>query len=273
MEFGGNNIRFSTPLQQQLYDLLCCLHQLGRDLPQILIHLAEMVQPELSQGRLVPVLGKMFEEIPLLLQQSPLQFQKMTTEPPPDLVTLRLLLDLHELQQILQQISYLQLLHLTNNIIPPGPHTMQLEFLQRAQEIFQSWSRDTLAHYHQDLSETPLHLERQRLLQLEPQVPWELLHFLIELLKLPIEELYSFREWISILPKKQLMLIVQLLQMEPSAILEIKRRMDFSMARAEDETPTGTEWPSDAIVTPSSMSPAAIQPSSAPPRVINTSES
>jgi hypothetical protein len=48
------------------------------------------------------------------------QFQQFLSEPPASAVTLRLLLDLAELARLLNQITFLQLLHLTNNAIPPG---------------------------------------------------------------------------------------------------------------------------------------------------------
>jgi hypothetical protein len=251
MEVG----KFSSPLQQQLYDLLCSLHQFGRDLPYVLIQVTEMVQPGLQPDRLVTQLGKMFEEMPLLLQNAQ-QLQKLVLDPPSDLNTLRLLLDFRDFQQLVQQISYLQLLHLTNNIIPPGPQTLQLAFLQKAQEIFQSWSREMMTEHHRVLSETPLHMERQELLQREPQIPWELLHFLIEMLKLPINELYHFQDWISKLPKKHLLYIVQLIQLEPAAILEIKRRMDGAQEMEGQTTEMSVEssWNESSYQTNSSSS-------------------
>lgn len=226
------NIKGTTnSLVQQLYELLCCIHQIGKDLPQLLIHLVTIVQPQLPQERIIPVLGKMFEDIPGFLhqhEQQPTnqQFLKLLVDPPSELITLRLLLNLRELQQLIQKMSYLQLLHLSNNILPPGPQSLQVEFMQKAQEIFQSWTQEVIQNHHHVLSETPLHMERQQLLQLEPQLPWELLHFIIELLKLPLEELLNFKEWMSKLPRKQLIILVQLLQMEPSSLLELKQRMD-----------------------------------------------
>eukprot|EP01114_Cavostelium_apophysatum_P000251 TRINITY_DN10242_c0_g1_i1.p1 TRINITY_DN10242_c0_g1~~TRINITY_DN10242_c0_g1_i1.p1 ORF type:complete len:534 (-),score=148.30 TRINITY_DN10242_c0_g1_i1:264-1865(-) len=214
-------------LQQQLYELLSTLYQLGRDFPQILIFSSEIISPNLPPERRIPILGKMFEELPAVItQNTPQQLHKMAVDPPFENLTFRLLLDFRELEQLVQQMSYLQLLHLSNNIIPPGSLQDQLRFLEQAQQIFQSWTPQTLANHHHVLSDTPLHMERQQLLQLEPQIPWELLHFLIELLKLPLEELTSLQEWFQRLPKKQLQVVLQLIQMEPSALLEIKRRMD-----------------------------------------------
>lgn len=220
--------KYNSPLQHQLYELLMCLHQLGRDFPQILIHISEIVDPDLAADKRITVLGKMFEELPgYIIQQNPQQLQKLLLDPPLEMQTLRLLLGYRELQQLLQQMSYLQLLHLSNNIIPPGPLNLQFDFLKKVQEIFQTWSQQTISNHHQTLADTPLHMERQQLLQLEPNIPWELLHFLIELLKLPLEEIFSMQEWISKLPTNQLQIIVQTIQMEPAAILEVKRRMDL----------------------------------------------
>mmetsp|Transcript_7680 Transcript_7680/g.10597 ORF Transcript_7680/g.10597 Transcript_7680/m.10597 type:complete len:531 (+) Transcript_7680:75-1667(+) len=234
----------SSSLVQQLYELLCCIHQIGKDLPQLLIHLVTIVQPQLPQERIIPVLGKMFEDIPGFLhqhEQQPTnqQFLKLLVDPPSELITLRLLLNLRELQQLIQKMSYLQLLHLSNNILPPGPQSLQVEFMQKAQEIFQDWTQEVIQNHHHVLSETPLHMERQQLLQLEPQLPWELLHFIIELIKLPLEELLNFKEWMSKLPRKQLIILVQLLQMEPAALLELKQRMDsLSFASSLPPLPT-----------------------------------
>ena len=215
-------------ISNTLYSLLSCLHSLGVDYPQLLIQLTSILQPNLSNEMIVPLLRKMFEEIPSFLQEyNPIQLQKMLLEPNPDLLTWKIFVDFRDLQQLLHQVSYLQLLHLSNNLIPPGPLPTQLEFLLKAQEQFQAWTQESLHNLHNILSETPLHMERQQLLQLEPLVPWELLHFLIELLKLPIEELIQLQDWLCKLPKKQLLLILQLLQIEPSAaLLEIKRRLD-----------------------------------------------
>jgi hypothetical protein len=41
-----------------------------------------------------------------------------------------------------------------------------VQFLSKLQELFQSRDRDTLVHQHNVLSETPLHLEVQQLMEL-----------------------------------------------------------------------------------------------------------
>lgn len=223
--------RYSSPQQSQLYELLAMLHQLGRDMPQLLISLTELVQPEINADRIVSLLGKMFDEAPALVMQNPNQVYKLIHESAQENNIYKLLGDFRELQLLFHQISYLQLLHLSNNLLPPGLSNgngklVQLDFLTKCQEIFQTWSREVLLEHHKVLQDTPLHMERHALLLREPQIPWEIIHLVIELLKLPLEELQNFQEWFRILPKKQLLYLVQLLQIEPAVLLELKRRFD-----------------------------------------------
>jgi hypothetical protein len=224
----GNRTNVESTINNALYSLLSSVHGLGVEYPQLLIQLASILEPNISTDLIVPSLKKMFEELPAMLQQkSPQVLQKLLLEPSGEPISWKLMADFRELQQLLQQISFLQLLHLSNNLIPPGPFNAQLEFLLKAQEQFQAWTQETIGQLHSVLSDTPLHMERQQLLQLEPQIPWELLHFLIELLKLPIEELCGLQEWISKLPLKLLTLVLNLLLLEPSGLIEIKRRIDI----------------------------------------------
>ena len=117
-----------SPLQQQLSELLQCLLQLGKEFPQVLVQLAEIAQPDLPQEGAIKMLGKIFTELPPLLQDNAEQFQQWVVDPPSEFSTLKLLLDLREIQQLLSQISYLQLLQLTNNLVPPGLLLAQFEF-------------------------------------------------------------------------------------------------------------------------------------------------
>ncbi len=235
-------------LRGQLQGLLDSLHALGRDLPQCLISLTQVVQPQIPNEMRIPLLGKMFAEVPSYLESAtPQQLQQIVRQPPADAVAFRLLLDLSQVQQILQNISYLQLLHLTNNMIPPGSPQQQLGFLSKIQEIFQLWSNETLERYNHTFSETPLHLERQQLMQLEPQIPFELLHLLVEVLKLPVVELHAFKRWIESLPQNHLILLVNLLQMEPAVLIEVKRRITVNTEDIDPSQITGVRDPTGRI--------------------------
>eukprot|EP00029_Vermamoeba_vermiformis_P004952 TRINITY_DN1586_c0_g1_i1.p1 TRINITY_DN1586_c0_g1~~TRINITY_DN1586_c0_g1_i1.p1 ORF type:complete len:595 (+),score=79.14 TRINITY_DN1586_c0_g1_i1:72-1856(+) len=227
-------------LRGQLHGLLEALHALGRDLPQCLVSLTQVVQPQIPNEMRIPLLGKMFAEVPEYLETAtPQQLQQIVRQPPADAVAFRLLLDLSQVQQILQNISYLQLLHLTNNMIPPGSPQQQLGFLSKIQEIFQLWSNETLERYNHTFQETPLHLERQQLMQLEPQIPFEMLHLLVEVLKLPVIELQAFKRWIESLPQNHLILLVNLLQMEPAVLIEVKRRITVNTEDIDPSQITG----------------------------------
>ena len=59
-------------------------------------------------------------------------------EPPANAVHLRMLLSLYDLASLLAAMSPIQLLHLTNNKIPPGPLDQQRAFLLRLQQVFQA---------------------------------------------------------------------------------------------------------------------------------------
>lgn len=217
-------------IENELNELLLFLQELGKNNPTFLIQIATIAsQNWLPQEQVVPNLGKMFEEIPILLKEKTTQqieiLTNLNNNSLDNIITLKLLLDLREIISLLQQISYLQLLQLTHNIIPPGSQNQQLQFLQKIQELFQSWTTEKILNYNQILINTPLCMERQQFLQLEPQVSWELIYFLIELLKLPSEELITFQEWISKLSKSHLILLIYLLQMDSSQLLELKEKI------------------------------------------------
>ena len=59
-------------------------------------------------------------------------------EPPAQAVPLPMLLSLYELASLLAAMSPIQLLHLTNNKVPPGPLDQQRAFLLKLQQVFQS---------------------------------------------------------------------------------------------------------------------------------------
>lgn len=228
---------------KEIYEYLKCLHRIGIDMPLILIQLAEILKPDLHPDKTIPTLKKMFEEIPKFLEKGNGWVQLQTIENETKSEPIRLLLEFREFQQLFQSIGYLQILHLSNNVLPPGPPLMQLEFLQKVQEQFQSWSPETLQNHHHVLSDTPLHMERQALLQLEPQISWELLHYLIEILKLPINELFHFQEWISRLSKPHLIILIHLLHLEPFILLELKTRIDNDqeLMNTENTSTTSTQ--------------------------------
>jgi hypothetical protein len=119
-------------INQQLHGLLVKLHQLGQDHPQVLIYLTQIAQPKLPQNLIIPFLGQMFEKLPPFLSKiEPPKLQQLIKDPPADAVPLRILIDLLGIQQLLQQITVLQLLHLTNNTIPPGSQESQEAFLKK----------------------------------------------------------------------------------------------------------------------------------------------
>jgi hypothetical protein len=129
---------------------------------------------------------------------------------------------------MLRRVSDLQILQLTHNFFSTDNIQHQLHLASQLQEQFQSWSIEKVLKYHNVLSETPLHLEIQQILNLEPNLPWELLYIVIELLKLPSEELKDFKEWITALTKNELTLFVQLLELPAASLLDLKNRFGWN---------------------------------------------
>src|SRR5688500_3284428 len=128
-------------IHDQLAQLLQSLKDLGTELPNILVSLTQVVQPQIPNELRIGLLGNMFQEIPAFLQDMKGQdLHSFIANPPSEMVTLRLLLDLRQVQIMLASVSYVQLLHLTNNSVPPGPPQQQLQFLSKLQVTFQMWS-------------------------------------------------------------------------------------------------------------------------------------
>lgn len=210
----------------ELYELVNALYQLGQELPHYLLVLSELAEPNLSQDLRTPILGKLFEEVPRLLGNiTPLEFHKLIANVPQDAVTLRMLVNIYNIATIFQQLSCHQILQLTNNVIPPGPLAMQVEILLIAQEHIRHWSPEKPGYLCDELAKTSLELERKRLLELEPKLPWELLQFFMEILKLPKPEALDFFKWFIQLDKDRIHSMVQILHFEPIIILEYKRRL------------------------------------------------
>lgn len=222
----------------ELFELVNALYQLGQELPHYLLVLSELAEPNLSQDHRTPILGKLFEEVPRLLSNiTPLEFHKLIANVPQDAVTLRMLVNLYNISTIFQQLSCLQILQLTNNVIPPGPLAMQLEVLLVAQEHMKTWTPDTPGLLHDELANTSLELERKRLLELQPKLPWELLQFFMEVIKLPKNESLDFFKWFVQLGRDRLYSLVHILQFEPIIILEYKRRLTLPSSNVNPSSP------------------------------------
>jgi hypothetical protein len=86
------------------------------------------------------------------------------------------------------------------------------------------------------------------------------LHLVIELLKLPIEELFSFQGWLSKLPTQHIRVLIQLLQIESSTLLEIKRRIasssNISLNSSAAAIPTSNHDAAMPIISTSPSSPS-----------------
>lgn len=129
----------------EFLELVNALYQLGQEVPHYLLFLSELAEPGLAQELRTPILGRLFEEVPNLLSNvTAMEFHKLVANVPQDAVTFRMLVNLYKISTLFQQMSCLQILHLTNNLIPPGPLAMQAEILIAAQEHMKHWSGNYL---------------------------------------------------------------------------------------------------------------------------------
>jgi len=219
----------STPLplmQKQLVDLLVCLHDIAAVLPQSLVYLSEVAQPELPQESRIPVLGVMFEELSKFFTGTPAtELQRALASPPSDAVSLKLLIALREVALILDELSYLQLLNLANYVPQMGASGSPFAFLTNLQELLRTWDDSDLNNLHTSISKAPLHLERKKLLAMEPNIPWEMLQLMADLLKLPLEELQNLRKLMGRLNARQLEILMRLLLLDSATLMELKRRV------------------------------------------------
>ena len=213
-------------LRKQLADLLMSLYDIGRSLPQTLVFLSEVAQPELRHGSRIPVLGSMFDELPkLFTAPRTTELDKMLIRPPNDAVSLKLLLSLREVALILDSLSYLQLLHLSNYVPNSNSPETKIAYLRNLQMLFKSWDEMALQQLHTEITSARLHEERKRLLSLDPNVPWEMLYLVTDLLKLPLPELINMRTWILRLSSSQIEILMRLLLVDSSSLMELKRRI------------------------------------------------
>jgi hypothetical protein len=93
---------------------------------------------------------------------------------------------------LLNRMSYLQVLHLSEGKIPPGSEEMQVSFMAAWQQELQHWSTERVRELHSAVHATPVQLERQRVGGIVQQ---QFVGITLSALKLPLEQLVSFHVW------------------------------------------------------------------------------
>lgn len=228
------------------------LFNLGKRHPDHLLQLCSVVSSQTPTERSANLLRTLAQELPQMLSHTTEQdlhvrilqciagSESINTLQNEDMSTsaFRLFVSFRELQELIYGLSYTQLLNITNNMIPPAPEDTQLQFMQRIQQMFQTWSPEMLKQLNGALVNCPLHSERQQLLSMEPSIAWECLHFLIELLKMPFEELESFKGWIAALSPHRTRLFLRFLQLEPPVVLLVKQTLESQTPIIEHTLPT-----------------------------------
>lgn len=126
---------------------------------------------------------------------------------------------------MLSGLSYIQLLRFSNNPLPPGTPEAQIIYLEKLQDLFQNWTEETLTSYANIFSTTPQHQGRQTLLQLEPSIPLDLVHIVLDFLKMSATELVTLRNWFAELDSTALHRLRKILLLEASEVIDIQNRL------------------------------------------------
>ena len=212
------------PMKQQVLQILAGLESLAIQYTNMLQVLCLIAFPQV-QDKFYPIVKEMIDlkhSLPNASTQQIASFLQANIPTSP--IHVKLYLSLRELGVLLSLPTPLQLMHLSNNVIPPGPLEFQAGFLLKLQEIFQGWGREVVKDRHTVISSTPVHMETQQLLQLEPKLPWDILHVLVELLKMPLPHVEHMHEWFSQLQKPQIEKLVLLLtRFRTVELIEIKK--------------------------------------------------
>ncbi|KAL6064389.1 hypothetical protein QOT17_010968 [Balamuthia mandrillaris] len=143
-----------------------------------------------------------------------------------------LMLGLWDVTLVLNRVSALQVLHLTNDSLPYNDHNgastsvaKQFGFMVELQQVLQSWSSIQVEDYFRMIASTPLPFQKQQLAHTEPHLSFLLLNYILELLKMPLEELLSFHHWFTYLSRRHLRFLVQLLHIDTITLLNVRRRV------------------------------------------------
>eukprot|EP01098_Paradermamoeba_levis_P012181 TRINITY_DN5275_c0_g2_i1.p1 TRINITY_DN5275_c0_g2~~TRINITY_DN5275_c0_g2_i1.p1 ORF type:complete len:290 (+),score=110.07 TRINITY_DN5275_c0_g2_i1:456-1325(+) len=190
----------------------------------------------------------MFEEIPIFLKTKEDLLRRAIKEPPPEAISLHLILNFFHFFSLLQKITPSQLLSLSlvatssspspsssslgtssqlSHSLPPYlspslsyPFTLLKKLQVKIQEISKE---EEITQLHHVLSTTPPNYERQKLHTLLPTVSNDLISIFLDLVKLPFDEFLSFFSWFPGLDVKDLVLLVQSFQLlNVAMLLEIK---------------------------------------------------
>jgi len=137
------------------------------------------------------------------------------------------LFQVFHLQGLLQSLSILQLMKLFE-VIPPGPTVQQEQLLNQIEQLFSQLQPETLSSIHKKMEEAQPGTEHQTLAQILglPLDHFQLYQPLLLLLQLDLDELLKLREELPKLTQIQNKQLIQLLQMQPFDVLELRSTMN-----------------------------------------------
>jgi len=118
--------------------------------------------------------------------------------------------------------------------------------LVKLQSVLQSWGNGNVRTFCDTLSKTPPHLEREKLLELDPTISLDIVPIVVRLLKSNVSELEALKIWIENLKEIDLIVMANLFQFETPVLTKLKRHftppvVQGSMVNGQVPTPVNAQ--------------------------------
>jgi hypothetical protein len=268
-------------IYNELYELVLSLYQLGHSYPSLLFSLSLWSDPSFPQHNLPATLTQLFVDVPRYLISLPPSLS-FSLSPLLESTAFKLLLNIHNVSCMFNQMTYLLILHLSNSLSPfsassfaTSPLTHILEVMLLAQTQIKNLNPLSRSLLHEQMSK---YSENKRLLELLPTLHSCLVPLFLDLLKLPKQEWLNFCTFFPTLPKEQVYIFIQIFQSNTETLLLLKSNLTSSSVVYSSSLTTLPISPTPSSMsssppyhshTPSFYQPFPLTPSSSPPPQIH----
>eukprot|EP01129_Flabellula_baltica_P008355 TRINITY_DN3308_c0_g1_i1.p1 TRINITY_DN3308_c0_g1~~TRINITY_DN3308_c0_g1_i1.p1 ORF type:complete len:580 (-),score=98.46 TRINITY_DN3308_c0_g1_i1:605-2344(-) len=203
------------------------LYKLGTDMPDKLVFLTQVVQPNIPDNYRIPILSQMFSEVPSFIGSIPHEnLVSVFDNPPDDAVPFKLYVDLLKIQYLFFNLSP-SVLYLLSDLMPSSmAPNARLSYLSQLQNTLTSLSKQKIYLIHKELNQTPIHLHKIKLTNALPELSPDVIHHILPFLKLELTELLGFNNWLSNAPGSHLVYIANLVQLGSNDLLVLKNYVE-----------------------------------------------
>lgn len=201
--------------------LFKAIYQLGKDNLKLMSALTQVANPTFPSEHRTRLLSQMFSKVGEIITNHEgierLQYSDQDIE-------LDLFLRFCEIKRLLTDIPATLMLNLGGKI-PPGSMEHQREFLRSVKDILETWSNDKLRSINSTLSTIPVHKMRSKIMELAPHLPPNSYDAILEIVRMDINDLIHFKNTFSDLSDESIFLFVNLLNLDPEQLIEIRKRL------------------------------------------------